>query len=305
MIPTDSEMISGMYDRLIVQIRDFLSTDENAGIESLILGVSGGLDSALVAELVQMALYGDRDLDIKLLGYSLPIHTNEEDEILRASQVGLAFCHEFHTANLYAQYESMLGAIVGRGIRDKILDREHVPVEYLIRAGNLKARLRMMYLYDKAKEHNGLVLSTDNYTEYCLGFWTLHGDVGDFGPIQSLWKTEVYEMTDYVAKGFGTISKATILRECIDAIPTDGLGITDSDMDQLYPTWHKEINTGQDSLEKSVGWRSYEYIDSILKNWMSGSHGDRSHPVSKRVLATNFKRNNPYNIPRHLITEPY
>lgn len=57
-----------------------------------------------------------------------------------------------------------------------------------------QARCRMMYLYDIASRHKGLVMSTDNQTEYQLGFWTIHGDVGDFDPIQDLWKTEVYEL---------------------------------------------------------------------------------------------------------------
>lgn len=55
--------------------------------------------------------------------------------------------------------------------------------------GNIQARLRMIYLYNLASIHKGLVMSTDNQTEYQLGFWTIHGDVGDFDPIQDLWKT--------------------------------------------------------------------------------------------------------------------
>jgi len=62
----------------------------------------------------------------------------------------------------------------------------------------MKARIRMILLYDLAGGNDGMVLSTDNYTEYLLGFWTLHGDVGDFGMIQSLWKTEVYDMVEWI-----------------------------------------------------------------------------------------------------------
>lgn len=49
-----------------------------------------------------------------------------------------------------------------------------------------------------ASIHKGLVMSTDNQTEYQLGFWTIHGDVGDFDPIQDLWKTEVYGLANYL-----------------------------------------------------------------------------------------------------------
>lgn len=47
-----------------------------------------------------------------------------------------------------------------------------------ISKGNIQARLRMIYLYNLASIHKGLVMSTDNQTEYQLGFWTIHGDVG-------------------------------------------------------------------------------------------------------------------------------
>ena len=107
--------------------------------------------------------------------------------------------------------------------------RVQVAIDDRIRAGNIKARLRMTYLYDKANKYNGMVLSTDNLTERNLGFWTLNGDVGDFGFLQELWKTEVYGLS----KSIGTES----VMACVNAIPTVGLGITDSDIDQLLPDW--------------------------------------------------------------------
>lgn len=53
---------------------------------------------------------------------------------------------------------------------------EEMPSRTPIANGNLQARCRMMYLYDIASRHKGLVMSTDNQTEYQLGFWTIHGD---------------------------------------------------------------------------------------------------------------------------------
>lgn len=73
-----------------------------------------------------------------------------------------------------------------------VLVLEEMPNRTPIANGNLQARCRMIHLYDLAGIHGGLVMSTDNQTEYQLGFWTIHGDVGDFDPIQDLWKTEVY-----------------------------------------------------------------------------------------------------------------
>ena len=105
----------------------------------------------------------------------------------------------------------------------------------------------MIYLYDIAQEHNGLVLSTDNWTELMLGFWTLHGDCGDYGMIQNLWKTEVYEMASTFVENLEE-KRSRALLDCIEAIPTDGLGISASDLDQ-------------------IGAESYKEVDEILQNF--------------------------------------
>ncbi|NOZ36435.1 MAG: hypothetical protein GXO80_14200, partial [Chlorobi bacterium] len=135
----------------------------------------------------------------------------------------------------------------------------------------------------------GMVLSTDNYTELLLGFWTLHGDVGDYGMIQNLWKTEVYAMSRFLVNNLENKEQAKALDECIDAVPTDGLGITNSDLDQ-------------------IGASSYEEVDKILIHYLKNPNDISvlNLKVVQRKLASEFKRNNPYNIPRNKITnEPY
>jgi NH3-dependent NAD+ synthetase len=82
-----------------------------------------------------------------------------------------------------------------------------------------------------------------------VGFWTLHGDVGDFGLIQNLWKTDVYDLSKWIQdKSMGI--QADALKACIEATPTDGLGITNSDLDQL-------------------GASTYNEVDKILKTWLT------------------------------------
>ena len=104
------------------------------------------------------------------------------------------------------------------------IENDHLnSIPFKIRMGNIKARLRMIYLYNLASKSNGLVLSTDNFTEYMLGFWTLHGDVGDFGIIQKVLKgLELYDIARYL----------DVPQEIIDAKPDDGLGIAGGDEDR-------------------------------------------------------------------------
>jgi len=161
------------------------------------------------------------------------------------------------------------------------------------RKGNLKARMRMILLYDLAQLHRGMVLSTDNYTELLLGFWTLHGDVGDYGMIQRLWKSEVYGMAEYLTTTL-LHNEAQALQSCIDCQATDGLGITNTDLDQIMPGWEGSSRDG------------YNQVDHILFSYLIGVkeiNGSpiEDHPVIKRHIASGFKRENPFNIKRSLI----
>ena len=157
-----------------------------------------------------------------------------------------------------------------------------------IASGNIKARTRMILLYDIAQRTRGMVLGTDNLTEYLLGFWTLHGDVGDYSPIQFLWKSEVYNLARWMCISDNSIvneSAAIALMDCVEATPTDGLGITSSDMESL---------AGDGSV-------TYEQIDSTLQRVLK-KKGAVNPGLARRLAdrhnRTHFKRNNPYNISR-------
>jgi NAD+ synthetase len=266
------------YQKAVDNIREDIKTYiTKNNIKSLVLGVSGGIDSALCAVLAEPIC---KELNFPLLGYSIRIQTNKDEEISRAKNIGENFCSEFKEIDL-----SNLFLTTVKELENEEYDQTGNK-EYKIRMGNIKARLRMIYLYNQARKNNGLVLSTDNYTELLLGFWTLHGDVGDFGMIQKLWKTEVYGMSRYLADIFKTnneTDKAAALIACVEAVPTDGLGITNSDLDQL-------------------GANSYEEVDKILIEFLQSGQ-TLNKDVIGRHTASQFKRDNPYNTPREIIKE--
>jgi NH3-dependent NAD+ synthetase len=152
----------------------------------------------------------------------------------------------------------------------------------------------MINLYDTAHRLDGMVLSTDNYTEYLLGFWTLHGDVGDYGMLQNLWKTEVYGLANYLSHKYkkeGRLAESDSLRACIMAMPTDGLGISGSDFDQIYPNYNKT----------HMPVEVYGEVDAILLGYLNGAKYYDDHKVIQRYKATAFKRLNPFSIPRGYI----
>ena len=247
-----------------------------SGLKSLVVGLSGGIDSALVAALAAPVC---EELGIPLIGRFIQIESNKPDEGSRANAVGNAFCADYKSVDLTDLY-----LVTKRTIEE---DSNVKPTElsYRIRLGNVKARLRMIYLYNLAQKYNGLVFSTDNYTEFLLGFWTLHGDVGDYGPIAELWKTEVYECAKWlINKDLIFLEQQHALQRCVDAVPTDGLGTTNSDLDQLRAA-------------------TYAEVDDLLQQYLSGKRDKQlvEHPVIQRHLRSEYKRNNPYNVPRERI----
>lgn len=272
-----------VFELLKDQVQTF--SEDNPHIRSFVIGLSGGIDSAIVAALVNAAIC-DRGLKCKLLGYSIPANSNTKDESNRALDVGKAFCDEFHNEvdfmdSIFTEYEKWVCAKYFESevrLEDQSIDEK-------IRLGNIKARLRMIHLFDMAKYNEGVVLSTDNLTEYLLGFWTLHGDVGNFGLIQNLWKSEVYKLSAFLINRFNEVGfhgGAQALSKCAKAVPTDGLGISGSDFDQL-------------------GAGSYGEIDQILMTWIFRLEGwaqYKDHPVIQRHKATRFKRNDPLNVDR-------
>ncbi len=274
--------ISEDYEKMYLNITGNLSgyLKKNSGLKSLVLGLSGGIDSALTYALAYEALTEFPGVD--LIGRSIPIETNKPDEIERGVLSGKSFSRgndSFEIIDLTEIYKNLYGSLVSK---ERKGDESR---EEKIREGNIKARLRMIYLFDLAHKHNGMVLSTDNFTELQLGFWTLHGDVGNFGMLQYLWKTEVYGLSEFLAEKYksnGESDRADSLFKAIEAVPTDGLGITSSDFEQ-------------------IGVDDYKSADLILIDYLNGSKKYENHPVIKRYNGTHFKRVDPQNISREEI----
>jgi NAD+ synthase len=275
-----------IYDRAIMCGCNYLIN--NPKVKTLVLGFSGGIDSLITGILARKVvdLMNKREggsFDYRLIGYSLPIYTNKVSEVFRAKDAGSIIATDFAEVDLGKAYLSLIAPIDNSLFYEMHGHSPSKPHDSKIRAGNIKARLRMMYLYDKAAKYDGMVLSTDNYTEYLLGFWTLHGDVGDFGFIQELWKTEVYSLADWM---ISHDIYANACEEGVAAIPTDGLGISNSDLDQLLPGWTEGSRSG------------YKKVDEILLAWQKWECEDIDNPVIERMLNTQFKRDNPVNLDR-------
>lgn len=187
--------------------------DKN-GMKSLVVGVSGGVDSAVVSKLCC-------ETGITTYIVSMPIHQNN-------SQLERANNHAKCLSSNYTNAISLEIDLTGLFESFSYLFTEDFKNNLAL--ANTRSRLRMVTLYQVAGSKNGIVVGTGNKIEdFGVGFFTKYGDGGvDISPIADLTKTEVREL----AKDLG------ILQAIIEAEPTDGLWEDDrSDEDQLGATY--------------------------------------------------------------------
>lgn len=225
------ETCNRVIENIRAYMRDYVNTHD---IKSLVMGISGGLDSAVTAAIFQEEFTG-----VPLIGVSLPINSTVVHKI-QATWVGETFCSNFKEVDDWEGYcgygwkENDIKDVLSA--TDELAESagfSDFPTDVL--QGNMKARLRMITLYDLARKTNGLVLSTDNLSESQMGFWTINGDVGDLGGIQNIGKG--FELPE--------IAKVLGVRDDIITQPaSDGLNVTDANTDeaQLGGTY-KEVDT--------------------------------------------------------------
>jgi len=222
-----------------------------------IIGISGGIDSAVAATLA-------KESNLNLLAVLLPFKKKSykyAKEVVNFLELPKSNILEIDiTPFIYSQ----LKALKRKGI---VLDK--------ISLGNLILRQRMMFLMALKDQMNGLVIGSQNLSEYLLGYFTLYGDsAADIFPLAGLWKTQIYKLADFLK----------IPKQIIERKPTGD-----------WPYF---------SDEKELGF-DYEYADEILyfylikkmspENIIKRYNFDKKlvKKVIERYKITSFKRNDP------------
>ena len=207
-------------DHIVQWLTDYLS---KSGFKGFVVGVSGGIDSAVTS-----TLCAKTGAPVKVL--NMPIH-QASDQVSRSTQ-HIAWLTEKHanvegiTVDLTPVFETFKGALPG-SIQDDLS------------MANSRSRLRMVTLYSVATHHRMLVAGTGNKVEdFGVGFYTKYGDGGvDLSPIADLMKSEVYALA-------GTLG---IIDSIIKAPPTDGLW-SDNRSDE------SQIGASYDELEWAMAF---------------------------------------------------
>jgi|TARA_B100000749_G_C18371699_1_gene442038 NAD+ synthase len=217
--------------------------------DSLVVGVSGGIDSSVVSAICSMT-------EKKTFAVSMPIQQNQQ-------QHNLSLKHHEWLKNKYKNIETPVIPL------DNIFKDFQITLSNfnnLHGFANLRSRIRMIILYQIAQSNNGIVVGTGNKVEdFGVGFFTKYGDGGvDIAPIADCTKTEIWDM----GKDLG------ILKEIIDAVPTDGLW-DDARTDET------QLGLSYKQIEAAMINSSSKYYKKYSKIRKSNLHKMKPVPVCK------------------------
>ncbi len=194
----DPEMVDKILSRFLFQ------EVNKAGFNNVVLGLSGGIDSAVVAYLCTRAFSPE-----KVTALIMPYRTSNPENMKDAQQIvsETGISHEVHDIS------SMIDAFF---LNDPEAD--------IIRRGNRMARERMCFLYDFSSRHHAMVIGTSNKTELLLGYGTIFGDLASaINPIGDLYKSQIWDLAEFY----------NIPRQIIEKPPTADLWTGQTDENEI------------------------------------------------------------------------
>lgn len=248
-------------------IRDEIT---KSGMKKAVMGLSGGIDSALSAYLTAEALGAENVLVVRM-----PYETSSPDSLAHAEEVieDLNLPHE--TVEITPMVQPLF---------------ERFPDMSRLRQGNIMARQRMIVLYDQSVAWGGLVMGTSNKTEFLLGYSTIYGDSGvALHPIADLYKYQVRQLSRAMGVPTSIIDKPPSADLWVGQTDEDELGFTYDDADQVLYLLVDGRYTVAEAAEES-GFS----IDFVSKIWerVKANHYKRTMPniakVSNRTIGHDF-----------------
>jgi len=246
---------------------------EKTGITKVVLGLSGGIDSALTLFIAASAL-GSENVTALYMPYKLSSSISRRHSLLAARACGVEVVEKDLTPMADACFEEMK-------LTESDPGNGSAPGEAQarLRKGNILARLRMTVLYDQSVHYRGLVAGTSNKSEILLGYSTLWGDMASaVNPIGDLYKFQVRAISRHL----------NVPAEIIDKPPSADL-------------WEGQTDEGELNL-------TYDLIDRILYHWIdlgwskerieeaakkSGVEKEKVDSIFRRVMTSQYKRKMP------------
>ncbi len=246
-----NEIKNNDYTTITETIEEFLSDQiEKNDVKGVVLGLSGGIDSAVIAYICKRKLK-EKTLAIIMPDTSITPKTETEDALKMIALTGIEY---------------------------KLIDIKPIVAEYTMylepnekSRGNLRARIRANILFYYANAKNYLVLGSSNKSEYLIGYFTKFGDgAADLTPIISLYKLQVREIARHLGVPDNIISKKSSPHLWKEHLAEEELGLTYEEIDSiLYCLCDKKLSVDETvkitQIEKSI-------VDKVHKLNINSEH---------------------------------
>ena len=247
-------------------IKDFIKTYvKNSGCKGVIIGLSGGIDSAVTAILCKEAL-GKQNVKCIFLPDETTPKSDYKDFELIVKQF-----------NLSAEKKDISKAV--RGISENCIIK---PDKYAL--ANIKARARMILLFEYANMTKNLVCGTSNKSELLVGYFTKYGDGAvDIFPIGDLYKTQVWELAKFLKVPKELISKPPTAGLWADQLDEKELGLAYNQLDKILAGLERKMEIKD--ISKFVGVKESE-VERIKLMRIKSQHKRRAALIPKVGLRT-------------------
>jgi len=261
-LPLDEEQL---YKALTQSIRDY--TEKN-GFSKVVIGLSGGIDSSLVAALSVKALGSNR-----VTGIMMPSRFSSKGSLTDSEKLAENLGIKTYTVPIKRVYETMmeeLGPVFGKR-------------QFNTTDENVQARVRGNYLMALSNEFSWLVLNTGNKSEAAMGYSTLYGDtIGGYAPLSDLFKTDCYRLAKYI----NSLDENPVIPEdVITKAPSAELAPDQKDQDSLPP--YEQIDNIlrlmlEDGLNcKEISERGFEFktVQKVFRLLRTSEYKRRQEPL--------------------------
>jgi NAD+ synthase len=262
-----TEGCASAYQACVLGLRDYVTKN---GFPSVVLGLSGGIDSALVAAIAVDALGPER-----VHAIMLPSKYTSDDSLEDAAACAKALGIRYDKVSI----EPAVAGLTW-GLKDLFAGTNADITEE-----NLQSRVRGTILMAVSNKYGGMVVTTGNKSEMSVGYATLYGDMnGGFNPIKDLYKTEVYELSRWrnanVPEGALGPSGAVIPERILTKAPTAELRANQTDQDSLPP--YEDL----DDILKSLVEKEMPVADVIAR----GHAAETVKKVERLLYLAEYKR---------------
>ena len=242
----------------------------HSGFSKAIVGISGGIDSAVVAYLAVEAL-GAKNV----LGLMLPYQTSSKSSLTDAEKI---------ISNLKIKSDKIeITNIVEPLFKNqKIIDN--------LRRGNIMARARMIILYDASQKENALVIGTSNKTEILLGYGTQFGDLASaLNPIGDLYKTQIISLAKYLGIPKNIISKKPSADLFVGQTDETDFGFTYDEVDRLLYYLVDERMNQNELIEKGFDKKFISKVKKMIQKNQFKRRPPVIAKISNRTVNIDFR----------------